>query len=46
LKAKQALVAVACKLLRVMFTLARENRLYDPEKVMGAYRQQQLKIVA
>ncbi|MGQ9825657.1 MAG: IS110 family transposase, partial [Desulfotomaculales bacterium] len=31
LKGKQALVVIACKLLRVMFTLAKENRLYDPE---------------
>jgi len=46
LKGKQALVVIACKLLRVMFTLARENRLYDPEKVLGEYRQQQLKIAA
>lgn len=43
LKGKQALVVIACKLLRVIFTLAKENRLYDPEKVLGAYRQQQLK---
>jgi len=43
LKGKQALVVIACKLLRVMFTLVKENRLYDPEKVLGAYRQQQLK---
>lgn len=46
LKGKQALVVIACKLLRVMFTLAKENRLYDPEKVLGAYRQQQLKCTA
>ena len=46
LKGKQSLVVIACKLLRVMFTLARENRIYDPEKVLGAYWQQQLKIAA
>lgn len=46
LKSKQALVVIACKLLRVMFTLAKEDRLYDPEKVLGAYRQQQLRYVA
>jgi len=46
LKGKQALVVIACKLLRVMFTLAKENRLYDPEKVLGAYRQQQLRYAA
>ncbi|MCS5697409.1 IS110 family transposase, partial [Desulfofundulus thermocisternus] len=41
-KSKQALVVIACKLLRVMFTLAKEKRLYDPEKVLGSYRRQQL----
>jgi len=46
LKGKQALVVIACKLLRVMFILAKENRLYDPEKVLGAYRQQQLRSAA
>jgi len=29
-----------------MFSLAKENRLYDPEKVLGAYRQQQLRKAA
>jgi transposase len=42
LKSKQALVVIACKLLRVMFTLAKEKRLYDPEKVLGSSRRQQL----
>lgn len=46
LKPKQALVAIACKLLRVMFALAKKQCLYDPEKVLGAYRQQQLELVA
>jgi hypothetical protein len=46
LKSQQALVAIACKLLQVMFTLVKENRLYDPERVLGAYRQQQLKHAA
>lgn len=46
LKSQQALVAIACKLLRVMFTLVKENRLYDPERVLGAYRQQQLRHAA
>jgi transposase len=46
LKGKQALVVIACKLLRVMFTLVKENRLYDPKKVLGVYRQQQLKCAA
>lgn len=46
LKGKQALVVIACKLLRVMFTLAKESRLYDPGKVLGTYRQQQLRYAA
>lgn len=46
LKGKQALVVIACKLLRVMFTLVKENRLYDPENVLGSYRKQQLKHAA
>lgn len=35
LKGKQALVVIACKLLRAMFALIKENRLYDPEKSFG-----------
>jgi len=46
LKSKQALIVIACKLLRVMFTLVKEKRLYDPEKVLGVYRQQQLRCAA
>jgi len=46
LKGKQALVVICCKLLRVMFTLVKENRLYDPDKALGNYRVQQLKLAA
>jgi transposase len=46
LSGKQALVAVACKLLRVLFTLARERRLYDPAKVLGEFRTNQLGLAA
>lgn len=46
LKKKQALIAIACKLLRVMFTLAKEKRMYDPEKVLGEYRKKQLQTAA
>ncbi len=46
LSGKQALIAVACKLLRVLFTLARERRLYDPAKVLGEYRTNQLGLAA
>lgn len=41
LKKKQALVAVSCKLLRVMFTLATERKMYDPSKVLGPAREAQ-----
>lgn len=46
LKGTRALIVIACKLLRVMFTLAKERRFYDPEKVLGHYRQQQFKLAA
>ena len=46
LKPKQSLIAISSKLLRVMFTLAKKKRSYDPEKVLGVYRQQQLELVA
>lgn len=42
LKKKQALVAVSCKLLRVMFTLATEGRMYDPSKVLGPVHEAQV----
>lgn len=42
LKSKQALVAVACKLLRVMFHLATEGHMYDPTKVLGPVREAQV----
>jgi transposase len=36
LKGKQALVAVACKLIRVLFTLAQKKRHYDAATVSSA----------
>lgn len=33
LKGSQALVAIACKLLRIMFALVHKGELYDPRKV-------------
>lgn len=42
LHGKQALVALACKLLRVLFTLIREQRTYDPARALGAWRAEQL----
>lgn len=46
LKGKQALVAVISKLLRLLFALARKQRLYDPDKAMGAWRAEQLGLAA
>lgn len=46
LKGKQALVALACKLLRVLFTLAKRQCTYDPAKALGAWRAEQLGIAA
>lgn len=46
LKGKQALVALACKLLRVLFTLAKKQCTYDPAKALGAWRTEQLGIAA
>lgn len=41
-----ALIALACKLLRVLFTLIHERRTYDPDKVLGAWRTEQLALAA
>jgi len=46
LRKKQALVVISLKLLRVMFTLGREKRLYDPQKALGNYRLGQLQQAA
>lgn len=43
---KQALIAVSLKLLRVMFTLGRKKRFYDPQKALGNYRMAQLQQAA
>lgn len=43
---KQALVAVALKLVRVMFTLITQKKEYDASKVLGKYREEQLKKIA
>lgn len=42
LKPKQALIALACKLLRVLWTLMKEKRLWDPDRALGACRSEQL----
>lgn len=46
LQGKQALVAVACKLLRVLFTLAHKQRHYDPAIVLGQFRTTQIGLAA
>lgn len=46
LKGKQALVAISCKLIRVLFTLARKRCTYDPAVVLGEFRTTQLGIAA
>jgi len=46
LKSKQALVAIANKLVRVMFGLIRKNELYNPDLVLGEIRKSQLGAVA
>lgn len=42
----QALVAVACKLLRVVFALVKKRGMYDPQKVLGDYRKRQIEAAA
>jgi transposase len=46
LKGKQALIAAACKLLRVLFALARSKRCYDPSVVLGEFRTTQIGLAA
>jgi len=43
LKKKQALVAISVKLIRIIFTLATKKEHYDPDKVLGRYRVDQIK---
>ncbi len=42
LKGKQSLVVICCKLIRVLFTLGKKKLEYDPDKVLGAYRENQI----
>lgn len=46
LKGKQALVAIACKLLRVLFSLVQKQHCYDPALVLGEFRTTQLSLAA
>jgi len=46
LKKKQALIAVAMKLIRVLFVLLKKQVKYNPEEVLGKEREKQLKKIA
>lgn len=46
LSGKQALIAIACKLLRVAFALVQQRSCYDPNKVLGEFRSNQLNLAA
>lgn len=46
LKTNQALIAIANKIVRVIFALAKKNEYYDPALVLGEIRESQLKEVA
>ncbi len=46
LEKKQALIAVALKLLRVMLWLVQSRQFYDPTKALGFYREKQLRAAA
>jgi transposase len=43
---KQSLIALCCKLIRILFVLGRKQIPYDPAKLQGALRQVQLQEVA
>ena len=38
LKKMQSLIVIACKILRVIFTILRTGRRYDPEKMLKDIR--------
>lgn len=42
LKKKQALIVIATKLIKVIFSLIKSKELYDSKKVLGSYRQMQI----
>ena len=46
LKKLQALIVVSKKILTLLYTLAKKKENYDPEKVFGAVRREQLKAAA
>jgi transposase len=46
LKKKQSMIAVCCKLIRVLYELGRKQKNYDSTKVLGPYREAQIQAVA
>ncbi|MBX5437755.1 MAG: IS110 family transposase, partial [Alicyclobacillaceae bacterium] len=42
LRPMSSLVALCCKLIRILFTLGRKQVPYDPEKALGPVRSAQL----
>lgn len=44
--AQQALIVLACNLLRVLFALIKGKQVWDPIKVLGTYRLERLGLVA
>ena len=45
-KAKQALMAIANKFLRIMWALCNRHEVWDPDKVLGETREEQLRAAA
>ena len=41
MKKKQSLVVIACKLLRIIFTILRNGTRYDPAKMLRDIRRQE-----
>jgi transposase len=41
LKKMQSLIAIACKILRVIFTILRDGKEYDPEKMLSDIKRKQ-----
>ncbi|MCL6612993.1 MAG: IS110 family transposase, partial [Peptococcaceae bacterium] len=46
LAGKQSVIAICCKLLRIIFSLAKKGGSYQPELALGEYRWQQLGLAA
>ncbi|GGE29890.1 hypothetical protein GCM10011571_35080 [Marinithermofilum abyssi] len=46
LKKMQSLIALCCKLVRVLFTLGKKQRTYDAHRMLGDIRRSQLQTAA